>query len=264
MQVSDLIECIPAASSDVLSRLLDHAVSNYLLTSPHPGQIAHSGVSAMMASSPELEAWVGTACEDMWPAAPHVVPALVEWPGSVEPHHTGHNLAEGTEVPFFTTLGGDSTRAKRFASAMSTMKNMPGFQPSAALEAYDWARYGQALVVDVGGSKGDFAMALVQRYPDITVIVQDLPDVVEEGRKVLPKSGLAVTFQEHDFFDVQPVKDADAYFLRMILHDWPDELCLKILGNLVPALKHGAKVIINDRCVPSTEKLSHYEARQIR
>lgn len=263
--ISELTARIPTTSPDVLSRLLDHAVGNYLLIRPQPGHIEHSAVSAMIAASPEVQDWLGSACEDMWPAASHVVPALVKWPGSVEPHHTGHNLAERTEVPFFTTLSKDQDRMRRFASAMSVMKNVPGFQPSAALEGYDLAAFGEATVVDVGGSKGDFALALTELHPNISVIVQDVPSVVEEGRKMLTeRPGLALTFQEHDFFETQPVKNADAYFLRMILHDWPDERCLCILRGLVPALKPGARILINDRCVPSSEGMSNYETRQTR
>ncbi|KAK7744120.1 hypothetical protein SLS53_003641 [Cytospora paraplurivora] len=261
----ELTAHIPTVSPDVLSRLLNHAVGNYILIRPEPGHIAHSAVSAMLAASPEMQDWLGSACEDIWPAASQVVPALVKWPRSVEPHQTGLNLMGRTEEPFFTILSHDPDREKRFASAMSIMKGVPGFQPSAALEAYDWGALGEAVVVDVGGSKGDFALALTEMYPKLSVIVQDVPVVVDEGRSMLPERvGPAITFQGHNFFETQPVQGADVYFFRMILHDWPDEYCLRILRNLVPALKPGARVIINDRCVPPTEEMSHYEARQTR
>lgn len=292
--LTDLTAMVPTASRDALARLIDHAVGNHLLISPRPGHIAHGAVSAMLASAPGLRDWVGSACEDMWPAAPYVVPALIRLTGNPtrneegegegkregkrkgeeeeeeEPYgHTAHNMAEGTKVPFFTTLGRDPERMSRFASAMGIMKDMPGFQPAAALEAYDWDKLGgNATVVDVGGSRGDFAVALTQRYTNLSVVVQDLPDVVREGRTLLQgqplKSGLAITFQEHDFFQPQPLKNADAYFLRMILHDWPDEACRRILRGLIPALKPGARILLNDRCVPSTEELSCYEIRQTR
>lgn len=263
--VSELTARLPTVSPGAVARLLDHAVGNYVLDCPKQGHIAHSAISAMLSSSPDMQDWLGSACEDMWPAAAQVVPALIRWPRSEEPSHTGHNIAEGTQNGFFSTLGQDKERNRRFASAMSVMKNMPGFQPSAALEAYDWSKLGDATVVDVGGSKGDFALALTERYPHIRVVVQDVPDIVAEGRNIIQQEpGCAVTFQDHDFFKPQPVKDADAYFLRMILHDWPDEFCLDILRNLVPALKRGTRIIINDRCLPSLADVTHYEARQAR
>jgi hypothetical protein len=36
----------------------------------------------------------------------------------------------------------------------------------------------------------------------------------------------------HDFFKPQPVKNASVYFLRSIIHDWPDAEAKKILKNL--------------------------------
>ncbi|KAK2607953.1 hypothetical protein N8I77_006592 [Diaporthe amygdali] len=259
------------AREDSMTRLLEHAVANYVLARPRPGHVAHTALSAMLATSPPLMDWVGSACEDMWPAAPHVVTALKKWPvETVLPHQTGHNLAERTDEPFFTTMGNDTERAGRFARAMGFMQNMPGFQPAAALDAYDWGAVASAsdnaVVVDVGGSRGDFAFALTEKHPSLQVVVQDMPDTVEQGRAILSKRDVSsnVTFQAHDFFDAQPVEGADAYFLRMILHDWPDEFCLKILRNIVPALKPGARLIINDHCISSPGTTSLYQERQAR
>jgi hypothetical protein len=280
-----------SAHEDSMARLLEHAVSNHVLARPRPGYVAHTALSAMLATTPPLMEWVGSACEDMWPSAPHVVPALSKWSTvgggggdaalQPQPHETGHNLAERTDVPFFETIRGDPERARRFAGAMSFMQNMPGFQPAAALDAYDWGAVGSsggsasdddtaaAVVVDVGGSRGDFAFALVEKYPSLRVVVQDVPDVVEQGRAVLADRANAgcsnnVEFQAHDFFGPQPIQGADVYFLRMVLHDWPDELCLKIIRNIVPALKPGARLIINDHCISFSEETSLYQERGAR
>lgn len=51
----------------------------------------------------------------------------------------------------------------------------------------------------------------------------------------------------HDFFTPQPVKGAKAYYLKMVLHDWPDAQCREILNNLKPALVPGfSKILINE------------------
>lgn len=36
----------------------------------------------------------------------------------------------------------------------------------------------------------------------------------------------------------------------MILHDWPDEYCLKILKNTASAMNSGSKVLISDVVLP--------------
>ncbi|KAK0702003.1 S-adenosyl-L-methionine-dependent methyltransferase [Lasiosphaeria miniovina] len=267
------------ADEDAMARLVQHAVTNYLLVRPRPGHVAHSATSAMLANVPVLHDFVGNVCEDMWPSAHKVVPALAHtaWRGAAAdgataaksgrpPNQTAHNLAEGTDVPFFETLKGDPERARRFASAMSMLQTMPGFEPTAALEAYDWGALGHgATVVDVGGSAGTFAVALTDKHPDLHVIVQDLPDVIDKARAELPaRSADRVALQSHDFFTPQPVTSADAYFFRMILHDWSDDYCLRILRQLIPALKPGARVVINDLSIPPPGATTLYEERQIR
>jgi hypothetical protein len=55
---------------------------------------------------------------------------------------------------------------------------------------------------------------------------------------------------EHDFFTPQAVKNVDVYLYRWIFHNWDDEKSISILRNLIPALKKGAKILINDGCLP--------------
>ncbi|APA07270.1 hypothetical protein sscle_02g020400 [Sclerotinia sclerotiorum 1980 UF-70] len=71
------------------------------------------------------------------------------------------------------------------------------------------------------------------------------------------KSGVktSVEFMEHDFFKPQPVKCADVYLLRLILHNWSNNDCLQILRNLVPALKHGSKVLVNEIVMPDWREI---------
>jgi hypothetical protein len=57
----------------------------------------------------------------------------------------------------------------------------------------------------------------------------------------------------HDFLTEQPVKGARAYFMHSILHDWPDDVCRKILANLADAMKPGySKILIFECVIPRT------------
>ncbi|KAI1848706.1 hypothetical protein JX266_005565 [Neoarthrinium moseri] len=252
--------------NNLVERLLQHAVSNYLLIQPRPGYVAHSSTSTLLAQEPAFKDWVGTACEDMWPAGTKVIDALTKWPGAPAlPHQTGHNLVENTAVPFFQTLEGDPDRARRFANTMWLMQKMPGFEPSAALDAFDWAALGESTVVDIGGSTGDFARELTKKNPKLHIVVQDLPNVIEKARSNFTRdSSSNITLKAHDFFTPQPVQGADVYFFRMILHDWPEESCTQILRQLIPSLKPGARVLVNDICMPPVGTLPRYQERQIR
>ena len=59
-----------------------------------------------------------------------------------------------------------------------------------------------------------------------------------------------IKFMEYDFFTPQPIKDADVYLYRWIFHNWPDDKCVDILRNAIPAMKPGAKILINDGGLP--------------
>lgn len=59
-----------------------------------------------------------------------------------------------------------------------------------------------------------------------------------------------ITFREHDFFQPQPVHDADVYFFCHVLHDWSDEDCIRIIRALLPALKNGARVLVSEGVMP--------------
>jgi hypothetical protein len=70
-------------------------------------------------------------------------------------------------------------------------------------------------------------------------------------RKTLPKElSNKIEFMPHDFFTEQPVQHADVYFFRWIFHNWSDKYCTQILRNLIPALKNGARIVINDNVLP--------------
>jgi hypothetical protein len=97
-------------------------------------------------------------------------------------------------------------------------------------------------------------------------MVQDLDEpVVRDADARKPKEvGDRVEFMKHDFFTEQPVRGADVYLLRAVLHNWSDKYAVKVLRGLIPALKKGAKVVVNDVVVPeagSTPKPAEVRTR---
>ena len=143
-------------------------------------------------------------------------------------------------------------RPEQFARAMSLFSMGPGYCPRWLLENYPWGSMENGLVVDVGGSKGEYGIAIADKFPGINVIIQDLPDVISKSQSSASteNSSDRVNFMAHDFFTEQPVKGADVYFMRWILHDWSDVYSIRILRALIPALKKGAKVVLHEYIVP--------------
>ena len=177
----------------------------------------------------------------------------------------GFNLAHNEQESFFEVLGKDPRRLERFKNAMAFFHLSPGLATHHVYDLFDWKAHNKAKVVDVGGSHGFVAIELARRLPDLNFVVQDLPEVVVAGVKAVPKDvEEQIAFMPHDFFQVQPVKNADMYFLRWILHDWSDKYCVQILKCLVPAMKSGARMLINEVCVPETNQVSCYRIRELR
>lgn len=145
---------------------------------------------------------------------------------------------------------------------MTWFSTGPGLETIHLVHAFPWDTLRSGTVVDIGGSHGNISIVLAQTFPNLHFIVQDQPKVVQEGRARLP-AGLhgRVAFMEHDFFLEQPVRSADLYLLRWILHDWPDAYAVKILRALIPALKPNARLCICEQILPEPGALSPYQAR---
>jgi 6-hydroxytryprostatin B O-methyltransferase len=52
----------------------------------------------------------------------------------------------------------------------------PGYSSSFLVNGVDWASFGEATVVDVGGVSGHISFALAEAFPSLRFVVQDLPD----------------------------------------------------------------------------------------
>lgn len=118
-----------------------------------------------------------------------------------------------------------------------------------ALNEYDFSRFSR--VCDVGGGRGYFLCHLLEDLPYLDGIVFDLPNVVaEEDRRWAPKLGLSdrCTYVGGDMFENVP--NADAYFLKWILHNWDDEDCHRILSTIHEAAPPDGGLFVLESTVP--------------
>jgi hypothetical protein len=97
----------------------------------------------------------------------------------------------------------------------------------AMVGAYDFGRFER--IADIGGGRGAFLSAILKKNSRSHGILFDQPHVVVGAGAVLEAAGVANRCEVvgGDFFTAVP--DADAYVLKVILHDWEDAPCIDIL-----------------------------------
>jgi demethylsterigmatocystin 6-O-methyltransferase len=108
-----------------------------------------------------------------------------------------------------------------------------------------------AVLVDIGGGFGQHSVFFKEKFPTIPgrIVVQDLPSTLTH----LPAKPAGIEFQEHDFFTPQTIRGAKFYYLRHIMHDWPDAECIRILENIIPAMGPDSLILIDDVVLPETK-----------
>ncbi|GFF50688.1 sterigmatocystin 8-O-methyltransferase [Aspergillus udagawae] len=129
----------------------------------------------------------------------------------------------------------------------------------AHLYDYPWKSLGKAQIVDVGGGVGGFCIQLSRLYPELNFVVQDRAPALKQAQSsVWPKENpqaLAegrVSFMTHDFFHENPVKGADVYWLRYIMHDWSDDYCVQILSAIRESMGPRSRILICDQVMNTT------------
>jgi hypothetical protein len=147
--------------------------------------------------------------------------------------------ALGTDIFEYYALPENAEEAALFAQAMGEMSGLVTQGAVAAVSTH-----GVSTVVDVGGSNGDFVLALMQADSGLSGQVLDLPHVVDGARAEAEKRGLAGRFSAvaGDFFTEVP--PADLYLVKTILHDWDDDQCTAILRNCRSAVNEGGRALI--------------------
>jgi hypothetical protein len=143
----------------------------------------------------------------------------------------------------------DQDYAERFKQAMTSYSSVQSSLVLDALRGYDFS--GIRTFCDVAGGYGHLMCALLLANPSLRGIVLDLPEVVEDVHELWArKLGLDERCQyvAGDMFRAVP--KADAYSLKMILHDWNDAECIEILSNIRKAAAGPSRVFVVEHVVP--------------
>ncbi len=163
------------------------------------------------------------------------------WGGLLESVRTGKTAFDRLYgKPIFAYLTEHPDKARVFDAAMTAIH---GRETAAVLDAYDFS--GLGVVADIGGGNGSNLIGMLGRYPGMRGILFDLPHVVEHAGAALQAAGLADRCEAIGGSFFKPISvQADAYFLRHIIHDWDDEDSTRILRNIRAAMPPGARLLL--------------------
>ena len=170
------------------------------------------------------------------------------WSGLPDGLATGAPQAQSQlGLDFFGYLAVNPPALEEFGE---TLKAHSAVANKGVMERYDFA--GIRTLVDVGGGYGTLAIAVLERYPAVHGVVFDLPEVISAAPLQLPVKdddvARRLSYAAGNMFeDVPP---ADAYVLKLILHDWDDASCAKILANICGRMERGGRVISIDNVMP--------------
>lgn len=135
-----------------------------------------------------------------------------------------------------------------FAQAMTAKA---GADVSAVLATYDFTPFHR--IADIGGGRGHLLREVLTATPKAEGILFDLPIVIES---LTLDDQVRLTAQAGDFF-VDALPAADCYLLMDVLHDWPDEQCLRILTAIRRAAPAGAALLIIEDVIPEGRADAH-------
>lgn len=170
------------------------------------------------------------------------------WTGLPEALATGDPQARAQlGMDFFDYVNARPDAMEEFGGAMkaNSFKVIENL-----LAAYDFS--GVRKLVDVGGGFGHLVIGALERYPALCGVLFELADVIEAAAVQSPVHDESVRsrleYVSGDMF--ADVPSADAYVLKMIIHDWDDEHCTQILRSCVRRLERGGRILCIDAVLP--------------
>ncbi|KAI9833494.1 MAG: hypothetical protein M1819_003652 [Sarea resinae] len=236
----------------IIARVIRALIPGKIFAEPKSGQIAHTPMSKLLARDKYIQAWVGHNTEDIYVSEARFVDAIEKFGFTGEPSQTGFNLAFNTNDTYWEYAAKHPQLQARFSDSMIAAAGKGVGDAKHLATLYPWEKLQKgSTIVDIGGSVGHVSIAIAERFPHLNFVIQDLPDVEANAHENIPEEMKSrMSFQPHNFFDPQPVKAAEVYILRQILHDWSDQYSIKILKQILAAMSSDSRLIIMDSVLP--------------
>jgi hypothetical protein len=134
-----------------------------------------------------------------------------------------------------------------------SMTDTSTISAEAFISGYDFSKFSQ--ITDIGGGHGYLLSCILYKNKNAFGYLFDQNHVAEGAEKNFEKFGVKDRAKviSGDFFKEIAVK-ADLFILKNVLHDWDDENCKVILGNIKNAMSENSKILIIDAVIKDDNK----------
>jgi predicted transcriptional regulator len=171
--------------------------------------------------------------------------------------HLPRMIKDGKQNAFSSEYGNNifeyaiknSEYSKVFNNAMSSYSSMHTAMVLEALNGYDFSNISH--ICEIGGGQGHLLSHLLSKYNHLNGKILELEPVVNNQNSLWPnKLGLQERCKYIKGNMFEQVPSADLYIMKMILHDWNDDECIKILSNIHKSASDNSKILIVEHIVP--------------
>ncbi|RYP84309.1 hypothetical protein DL769_001224 [Monosporascus sp. CRB-8-3] len=256
-KVADLAKQL-GMQEELLQRMMRHIAASGYLDMTAPDEYTPNNFSKSLAL-PLISSGYYTGPPTLNPTFLHTHDWLKNrgYTVSTDRYDTAYQIAHNTKLHWFEHMQSNPPHGQYFNDHMAGYHlGRPawmdeGFYPAKErlLDGFDTENKDAVLLVDIAGGIGHYTEQFRSKFPDAPgrLILQDMPVVLRSIQELHPR----IERMEYDFFTEQPVKGARAYYTHFVLHDWPDEDCVKIASRIKEAMKPGySKFLIHEHVIP--------------
>jgi hypothetical protein len=232
------------ANPDTLGRLLRALISRGIFRQRRDGRYDLTPLADTLRSDADVSMagmaqWVGSAQH------------REHWSHFADAVRTGRAvIPELRGKPAFEYLADEPELAEIFNHAMTSVSEL---SIAPVIAAYDFSPY--PTIVDVGGGHGRLLAAILAATPAARGVLFDLPQVVAGAPTLLREHHAQdrVRIVEGSFFE-RVADDGDAYVLKNVIHDWPDDDAVHILRNVRAAARTGKRLLLVEFVIPNHDR----------
>ncbi len=147
-------------------------------------------------------------------------------------------------VHIFEFLKQNPVEGQIFNDAMTELSMIDS---PAVAESYNFE--GIRTIVDIAGGHGLLLATILKKNPHLRGTLYEMPHVLEGAANGPLKPVMdRCTLASGDMFSSVPA-GADAYIMKHIIHDWPDDLCVQLLKACRKAVNPSGKLLVVDSVI---------------